>query len=352
VKQEVVEIERVYARYTARKVAIILALLAALAAVVVVVTPLGVASVGWGEVVRAILSKLPFLDVESGRRASIIVWDLRLPRIAMAIVCGMGLALSGAVMQGVLRNPLASPFTLGISSAACFGGTVAMVCGATMAGGDRYVVIASAFLFGLGALVLIYGISRRRGATPEMVILCGIALMYLFLALSSTLSVAGPAAGASFLLISGNLVQSSWETMRVTLGFLLISIPLLLKYSWDLNALALGDEVALGLGVNLRRVRVVCLVLATVIVSGIVCFTGVIGFVCLMAPYIARMMMGNDHRLIFPCSALIGALLLLGTDTLGRTIGGSFEIPVGLLITLIGVPFLIYLALGRRSYEA
>jgi iron complex transport system permease protein len=220
-----------------------------------------------------------------------------------------------------------------------------------MVGGGKYVVIGSAFLFGLGALLLIYGISRRRGTTPETVILCGICLMYLFLALSSTVTMVGGGAALSFLL-TGNLVQSSWDSAVTALCFLLIPLPLLMKYSWDLNAMALGDETATSAGVAVNRVRMICMVLATLIVSGIVCFTGVIGFVCLLSPYIARMMMGNDHRLIFTCSALIGALLLLGTDTLGRTIGGGFEIPVGLLTTLIGVPFILYLALGRRSYEA
>jgi iron complex transport system permease protein len=226
-----------------------------------------------------------------------------------------------------------------------------MMFGATMMGWGKYVVIGSAFLFGLGTLFLIYGVSRRRGITSETVILCGVCLMYLFLALSSTLSVASGGVGAP-LLLTGNLTESSWGSVVATLALLFILVPLPLKYSWDLNALSLGDEVALSVGVNLKRVRVVCMVLSTLIVSGIVCFTGVIGFVCLIAPYLARMMMGNDHRFIFPCSALIGALLLVATDTLARTVVPPIEIPAGLLITIIGVPFLLYLVLGRRGYEA
>ena len=148
----------------------------------------------------------------------------------------------------------------------------------------------------------------------------------------------------------GSLIQSSWGSVILAFCFLLVSIPLLMKYSWDLNAMALGDETAISTGVNVRRVRIVSLALATLIVSAIVCFTGVIGFVCLISPFIARMMMGNDHRFIFPCSAIIGALFLLGADTLARTIIQPIEIPVGLLTTLIGVPFLVYLVL-RSSKE-
>jgi iron complex transport system permease protein len=351
VKQEVTEVEELYFRNTARKVKIIFVLLALVVGVALVVTPLGAASLGIGDTLQAIISRLPFFNTECSPNISTIIWDLRLPRVIMASISGMGFALSGAAIQGVSRNPLASPFTLGISSAACFGATLAMMFGASMMGWGKYMVMGSAFLFGLGALFLIYGISQRRGITSETVILCGVCLMYLFLALSSTLSVATGGVGSA-LLLTGNLTESSWGSVFTTLILLLISAPFLLRYSWDLNAMAFGDEVARSSGVNLKQARVVCMMLATLIVSGIVCFTGVIAFVCLLSPYIARMVMGNDHRFIFLSSGLIGALLLLGTDTLARTVIPPIEIPAGLLTTIIGVPFLLYLALGRRSYEA
>ncbi|VUT24591.1 MAG: Cobalamin import system permease protein BtuC [Candidatus Methanolliviera sp. GoM_asphalt] len=331
------EIEERYAKYTARKFGILFALLASLVILAIAVVPLGAASLSIGEVFHAIFSR-------GSGRADIIVWQLRLPRIAMAIICGTGLALSGAVVQGVLHNPLASPFTLGVSSAAFFGGMIGGAFGAGMG-----LNVGFAFFFGMLALFLIYGISKRRGMTPETVILCGICLMYLFLALTSVAGMMGGAIGMSQIL-SGFLVSSSWDSVLTTFVFLIITFPLLMWCARDLNAMALGDDTATSVGINVKRTRMISMVLATLIVSSIVCFTGVIGFVCLISPFIARSVMGNDHRFIFPSSALIGALLLLGTDTLARTAIQPIEIPVGMIMTIIGVPFILYLAVKRSGY--
>lgn len=344
------EISEVYARYTTRRVLIILALLGLLLVVGVAVTPLGVASLGIGDVVQIILEKLHLFNAEPSSLASIILWELRFPRIVMAIVCGMGLALSGVMMQGVFRNPLASPFTLGITSAAMLGGVLALVLGVSLVGWGKYGAIGMAFLFGLGALFLIRLILRRREVTAEAMLLWGIALMYLFLALASVLTSFAGTMGAAFIL-TGSLAQSSWDSVHTVLVFLLISLPFLLRYSWDLNAMALSEEAALSAGVSTSRVRMIFLVLSTLLVASMVCFTGVIGFVCLVSPYLARLMIGSDHRFIFPCSAIIGAFFLLVTDTLARTLIQPIEIPVGMLTAILGVPLFLYLMLSRRRWN-
>jgi iron complex transport system permease protein len=153
------------------------------------------------------------------------------------------------------------------------------------------------------------------------------------------------------LLLTGSLTESTWETVRVALIFLIVPFILLLRYSWRLNAMALGDEVAQSVGVNLKRLRTICLLLSTLIIAGIVCTTGVIGFICLISPFIARAVIGNDHRFIFPCSAVMGAILLLGMDTLTRMMIKPMEAPVGMLTTIIGVPLFLYLVLQRRQVE-
>jgi len=331
------EMEGRYARYTARKFGFIFILLASLIALAILTIPLGAASMSVGDVITSIFSG-------GSGHADMIIWELSIPRILMAIICGMGLALSGAVVQGVLHNPLASPFTLGVSSAAFFGGMIGGAFGVGMG-----LNVGFAFFFGMLALFLMYGISKRRGMTSETVILCGICLMYLFLVMTSLMSGLGGSIGG-ILLLTGNLVSSSWDSLSITSIFLAITFPLLMKYAWDLNAMALGDDTATSAGVNVKRTRLIVMVLATLIVSAIVCFTGVIGFVCLISPFIARMVMGNDHRFIFPSSALIGALLLLGTDTLARTAIQPIEIPVGMITTIIGVPFILYLAIKRSGY--
>ena len=340
------EIEETYSKRNRQSMLLLIGIMGLLGMATLVATPLGSASLGIADVVEVFLSKIPFLDTEADKYDTAIVWENRLPRIIMAIVAGFGFALSGTAMQGVLRNPLASPFTLGISSAACFGGALAMLLGADMVDNGKFIVMASAFLFGIGALLLIYGISRRRGASPETVILCGIALMYMFMAMTSAISMGGM---LSFLLM-GSLLDSDWEDVLVVFIPIMVILPLLMRRSWDMNALALGDDVAQGVGVDLKRVRLTAIVYATVIVSIIVSFTGLIGFVCLVSPYIARRLMGNDHRFIFPCAGFLGALMLLSTDTLARTMVESVEIPVALLTTIIGVPFLIYLALSRKEW--
>lgn len=344
--EDYLEEEKAYAKRTRHKMMILFVFAILMIAMALLSTPLGSAALGVEDVIEVILSKIPFLDIEADIFNSAIIWDIRLPRIAMALVAGFGFAVSGTAMQGVLRNPMASPFTLGISSAACFGSVLAMLLGAEMAGSGKFAAIASAFLFGLGALLLIYAISRRRGASVETVILCGIALMYMFMAMSSALAMGGMMG----LLLWGSLVQSSWENLIVVLVLLMVILPLLMRRSWDMNALALGDDVAQGVGVKLRRVRLSTAIYATMIVSAIVSFTGLIGFVCLVAPFIARRLMGNDYRFIFPCAGLIGALLLLSTDTLARNMVEAVEIPVAFLTTIVGVPFLIYIALSRREW--
>lgn len=337
------EIQDFYARRTLKHLLIVVGLFLLVIIAASLAIPLGSASVSLEGVVQVILSKIPFLDTEADVFDIAIIWDIRLPRILLAVVGGFGFAISGAAMQGVLRNPLASPFTLGISSAACFGGALAMLFGAEMAGSGKFAVIASAFVFGLGALLLIYALSRRRGASPETVILCGIALMYMFMAMTSALSMGGMLG----FLLWGSLVQSSWDGVLVVSVLILIVLPPLLIQSWDMNALALGDDVAQGVGVNLRRVRIITVICATLVVSAIVSFTGLIGFVCLVAPFLARRIVGNDYRFIFPCAGLFGSLILLGSDTLARNMVESVDIPVAFMTIIVGVPFLIYIALFR-----
>ncbi|MFP4642650.1 MAG: FecCD family ABC transporter permease, partial [Dehalococcoidia bacterium] len=279
--------------------------------------------------------------------------DIRLPRIVMGIIAGAGLAVSGTAMQGIMRNPLVSPFTLGISSAAAFGASIAIVLGVGMVGSEKYIITTNAFVFAVLAMFLVYGLARIRGMRPETLILSGIALMYFFSAATSVLQYIATEEEVHAVVhwLFGTLTGASWENILVVFIIFACCLPFLIKYSWDLNAMIAGDEVATTLGVNTRRVRIVCMVLATLVTAGIICFTGIIGFVGLVAPHITRMMIGADHRFLLPCSCILGALLLLGADTLGRTAFQPVIIPVGIVISVIGVPFFLYLILRtRREY--
>ena len=279
----------------------------------------------------------------------IVVWDLRLPRILLGILAGIGLAIAGTAMQGVVRNPLASPYTLGIASAAGFGAAVAILLGAGFVTG-QYLIIANAFIFALLSSFIIYGLSRRKGATPETMILAGIALMYLFSAMTGILQYFGEAEAVKEVVfwMFGSLGRATWDKLFFVFVILAICVPILMSKSWDLNTLGAGDESAKSLGVNVEQTRVVCFTLASLVTAGIICFTGTIGFIGLVAPHMCRMVIGGDNRYLIPASGLFGAALLLGADTVARTIIAPTILPVGLITAFLGVPLFLYLILRRR----
>jgi iron complex transport system permease protein len=312
----------------------------------------GTASVSASEIVKVIVSGIfPFLNIEPSAFASAVFYDLRLPRILMAIIGGIGFAISGTAMQGILRNPLVSPFTIGVSSAAGFGAALAIVLNAGIIGKADFFVISNAFVFAMLAALLVYGIARFKGTNPETLILAGIAIMYIFSASTSLLQYIANDNQLKGVVhwMFGNLAVSNYQNIIIVSVVIIICVPFILKQSWSLNALSDDDETAISLGVNPRRLRVSILILSTAIAAIIVCFTGIIGFICLVAPHIARLLIGNDHRYLLVLSSLIGALLLLASDTIGRTIISPVEIPVGIVTSFIGVPLFLWLLLKKKN---
>lgn len=253
-------------------------------------------------------------------------------------------------MQGILKNPLASPFTLGIASAAGFGAALAIVLGAGFVGGE-YLIIFNAFIFTLLASLSVYGLAKYKGITPETMILAGIAIMYLFSAMTSFLQYIGQAEQVQEVVfwMMGSLGRSSWDKVWVVTAVIAACFPYLLLKSWDINALGAGDETAKSLGVDVEKTRVICMVLVSLITASVICFTGTIGFIGLVAPHITRMVIGGDHRFLLPASALVGGLLLLAADTVARTIMAPVILPVGIMTSFLGVPFFVYLFMRRKK---
>ena len=278
-----------------------------------------------------------------------IVWGLRLHRILLGIVGGIGLAIAGAVMQGILKNPLASPFTLGISSAASFGAAAAIIMGAGFAGGE-WPIIGNAFAFTPLAAGAAHGLAKYKGITPETMILAGIAISYLFSATTSILQYVGHAEQVQEVVFwsMGSLGRSSWDKVWIVSAIIALCLPYLIIKSWDINAMGTGDETAKSLGVNVERTRVISMMLVSLITASAICFTGTIGFIGLVAPHITRMAIGGDHRFLIPASALVGALILLGADTLARTILAPVILPVGIMTAFLGVPFFVFLFMRRK----
>lgn len=343
--------ERKYSRFKARKIIFIVSGFIFLIGLAIAALYLGAASLSMGEIGNALVSRvIPFLAGDSSGLAQAIIWDLRLPRIVMAVVAGIGFGISGSTMQGILRNPLVSPFTIGISAAAGFGAALAIIAGAGIIKAGQLLIVSNAFLFALIAVILVYFLSRLRGINPETIILSGIAIMYLFSAMTSFLQYRATAEQLSNVVfwLLGSLSSITWLQVLIVSVVVIFSTPLLLRFSWDINAMSVGDETAITLGTNVKAVRITGMVLSTFIAASIICFTGVIGFIGLVAPHITRMVIGSDYRFLLPASGLVGALLLLASDTLARTIFMPSELPLGVMTAFIGVPFFVYILLTRR----
>ena len=347
--------EQEYTRLTEKRVLFIVSLILILIALAGVAVTLGSANLSVADSYVAILAglfpdavDLPDRMIESN--AVGIVWGWRLHRVFFGIAAGFGLAIAGSVMQGVLRNPLASPFTLGIASAASCGASIAIVLGAGVFSGSL-LVIGNAFLFAMLAAAAIYGMARLRGMGSEAMILAGIALMYLFSAITSLLQYLGTAAKVQEVVfwMFGSLDKSSWPKLGIVTIVIVAVIPPLLWRAWDLNALAEGDEVAASLGVPVERSMAGFMLAASLVTAVIICFTGTIGFIGLVAPHITRMVIGTDHRTLLPASGLVGAVLLLGADCLARILIPGAIIPVGIMTAFLGIPFFLYLFMRRDA---
>jgi iron complex transport system permease protein len=348
------EIKKLYDKSKTRRVLAIISLFIVILVAIVVSVSLGAASPRFTEAMQAIFSRIfPFLGIDPGPTLTqYIIIDVRLPRIVMAIIAGVGLAASGATMQGVLRNPLVSSYILGISAAAGFGAALAIVFGVgVLAVYGEYLVIVNAFVFSMLAMLLVYGIARLRGVSTETVILAGVAIGFLFSALLSLIQYIAPeheALRAVVFWLMGGLSAASWESILIVTPIIAITLILMITQAWNINILSMGEEVATSLGVNPKRILAVTMVLETLATATIIAFTGVIGFVCLISPHIARMLIGSDHRFLIPCSALIGAILLLCSDTVARLILQPAELPVGVVTSMLGVPFFLYILVSKR----
>lgn len=280
----------------------------------------------------------------------IIIWTIRLPTVMMATVVGAALGIAGVEMQTILNNPLASPYTLGVSAGAGFGAALALVLGVgVVPHAGEFFVPANAFLFALLTSMVIYFIAKIKGATTETMVLAGIALLFLFhsmLALLEYIASEEALQAVAFWLF-GSLLKATWVKVEITSVILLLVALLLMKDAWRLTALRLGDERAKSLGINVEELRLRILILISLLTAVAVCFVGTIGFVGLVGPHMARMLIGEDQRYLLPMSALGGAFILLAAWLCSNVVPGAI-FPIGIVTSFVGVPFFIFLILRRR----
>jgi iron complex transport system permease protein len=296
-----------------------------------------------GDVLRSLAGQGgdPMLDA--------IVHNLRLPIGLMAVAVGATLGVSGAIMQTILNNPLASSYTLGISAGAGFGAALAILAGAALPLPENWAIPVSAFAFAGIACAMVGSVARLRGATPELLILAGIACLFLFQSLLSLLQfLASPEALQQIVFwLFGSLLRASMGKTAIVSAVLAAMLPLLLKDAWRLTALKLGDERARALGVHVDRLRLRAFIAVSLLTGAAVSFVGTIGFVGLVGPHIARMLVGEDQRHMLPASAIFGALLLSLASVASKLIMPGTVFPIGIVTALIGVPFFGWLVLTK-----
>lgn len=335
-----------YRALAARRLVLILLLAAMLAGSVTADIALGPARYTMAQVFAALMEPAAVAD-----QLRVVVWDIRMPIALMAVVVGASLSVAGAQMQTILANPLASPFTLGISAAASFGAALALVLGMTLLPGAAiYVVPLNAFLMAMLAAGFIHFASTLRGVSVETIVLLGIALVFAFNAGLSLLQylASEQALAAVVFWTMGSLTKATWMKVAITAGVLAATIPFLMKDAWALTALRLGDERAASMGVNVRRLRLKTMLAVSLLAAIPVSFVGTIGFVGLVGPHVARMLVGEDQRFFLPASLLCGALLLSAASVLGKTLVPGAILPIGVITALVGVPFFFVLIFSSR----
>ncbi|WET12561.1 MULTISPECIES: FecCD family ABC transporter permease [unclassified Pseudomonas] len=308
---------------------------------------LGPASYSFSEVLGALLA-----PDTAPAQVRVVMWDIRLPIALMAVAVGAALSLAGAQMQTILNNPLASPFTLGISAAASFGAAMGLAFGVALFPlAAQYMVPVNAFIMAMLSALLIHFLSMRRGVTAETIVLLGIALVFTFNALLALVQffATEQAVAAVVFWTMGSLTKATWPKLGVICLVIVITLPIFAKRAWAMTALRLGDDKAASFGINVRSLRFQTLIMVSLLASFPVAFVGTIGFIGLVGPHIARMLIGEDQRFFLPASLLTGALILSASSVVSKTLIPGAIFPIGVVTSLIGVPFFISLILSGKK---
>ena len=292
-----------------------------------------------------------------------IIWKIRVPRVLAAMIAGAGLAVSGLIMQTTLNNAMASPTTLGVSNAAVFGANLSIIvfAGGFLSTGNNlnsfdvganpYATSFMAFLFSVLSILLILGLCTIRSFSPNVVVLSGMAIGSVWTAATTILQFYATDVGLSAAVIwnFGDLGRATYRTDSIMLAVVTVGLIYFLLMSWKFNALLSGEATAKTMGIHVESLRFTAMLLASVITAVCVSFLGIIGFVGIICPHVTKKLLGQDHRVTIPVSAMSGSLLLLFADTLSRSMGGGSALPVGAITSLLGAPFFIAIIFSRKE---
>lgn len=339
-----------------KKRGVMIALAAAVILMALVCLFIGSSHMSLGDCLRAL--------TKSGDPAAVrIIWNIRIPRVLAAVIAGAGLSVSGLMMQTTLNNSMASPSTLGVSNAAVFGANLSIIAFAGgflstgnnlqsyAVGANPYATSVMAFLFSTASILLILALCRIRAFSPNVVVLAGIAIGSVWTAATTVLQFYATDVGLSAAVIwsFGDLGRATYRTDAIMFVAVALSTVFFLLLSWHYNALLSGEATAKSMGVRVDGLRFASLLLSSVITAVCVSFLGVIGFVGIICPHVVKKLLGQNHRLSIPASALCGSLLLLAADTLSRSLGNGSALPVGAITSLLGAPFFIAIIFSKKE---
>jgi len=328
-----------------------------LCSTVLLTASVGSANIPLGQTYRILFSRLPFLrnwidTSDISPNFLIIIYQVRLPRIVLAVFVGMALSAAGVMYQGLFRNPMADPYIIGVSSGASVAAAIAIVTGLSAGVLGFSGLMISAFIGALSVSLLVFAIARSKNRYVSVLklILSGIAVGALCSAATSFLMLIGRAELHQIVYwVMGSLTAARWSQVIVIAPVIIIGCTFLFLFTKDLNLLALSEQRAQQLGVNTERLKNSVIIISSFVVAAAVSVSGIIGFIGLVIPHIMRIILGPDNRVLFPVSTLVGGIVLLLADTLARTIMIPKEIPVGILTALLGGPFFIYLLKTERK---
>lgn len=269
-----------------------------------------------------------------------IIWNIRMPRTIVGALVGVNLALSGAILQAIMRNPLADPHIIGISSGAGLAGVVIMILFPAL----EYLITPVAFVGAMLAAVCIYILAWKNGIKPVRIILAGVAVSaFLSAGISGLMIFYSDRVHGALMWMVGGLAARSWPHVHIILPYAIIGLLLAFASAAYLNILQLGDEMARGLGVNVEITRIAMTAIAALLAASAVSVVGLLGFVGLVVPHAARLLIGSDYRLLLPASALLGIAIVTLSDTFARVIFAPIELPVGIIMAFLGAPFFLFL---------
>ena len=342
-----------YGKYRWRKVVFIILCIIAVFILFFVSLGTGTLQLSWEEALNYFFDHLKGVtyDDEDKDYCARIIWNFRVPRALFAIIAGICLAVSGAVMQSVMKNPLADPYTTGVASGALFGVAVALVLGIAANNGHYGTgVVLNAILFSMIPVAVIIIMAPFFRESPASLILSGVAISYLFNSLTSLLMVSTDSTTLSHVYQwqVGTLYDLQWNVVPLPFTMMIVGLAILMPLAGKLNLMALDDKSAKSLGLNVEKLRILCLLLLTVMTSVVISYVGIIGFVGLVIPHIIRLVLGADNKYLLPAAGAFGAVFLLGCDIIGRSLDVSAVIPVGVVTSFIGAPLFMYIIIRQK----